>query len=67
MKLLNVGASAFVIGVLFYFLLGIFLISKVPHTFPPPTHLPTHSHFLTMAFRCTEASKVYKTDGLSFQ
>ena len=40
----------------FYFLLGIFLIylsnaiPKVPHT--PPTPLPTHSHFLALAFPC---------------
>ena len=43
-----------------YFLLGIFLIyisnviPKVPHS------LPTHSHFLALAFPCTGAYKVCK-------
>jgi hypothetical protein len=47
-----------------YILLGIFLIyisnaiPKVPHTLPP-TPLPTHSHFLALAFPCTGAYKVY--------
>jgi hypothetical protein len=54
-----------------YFLLGIFLIyisnaiPKVPHTFPP-TPLPTHSHFLALAFPCTGAYKVCKSNGLLF-
>jgi hypothetical protein len=45
------------------FLLGIFLIyisnaiPKVPHTLTP-TPLPTHSHFLALAFPCTRAYKV---------
>jgi hypothetical protein len=43
-----------------YILLGIFLIyisnaiPKVPHTLSP-TPLPTHSHFLALAFPCTGA------------
>jgi hypothetical protein len=47
-------------ALLFFFLLGIFLvyisnaIPKVPHTLPP-TPLPTHSHFLALAFPCTGA------------
>jgi hypothetical protein len=46
-----------------FFILGIFLIyisnaiPKVPHTLPL-TPLPTHSHFLALAFPCTEAYKV---------
>jgi hypothetical protein len=49
------------------FLLGIFLIyisnaiPKVPHTLPP-TPLPTHSHFLALAFPCTGAYKVCKSN-----
>jgi hypothetical protein len=54
-----------------YFLLGIFLIyisnaiRKVPHTLPP-TPLPTHSHFLALAFPCTGAYKVCKSNGPLF-
>jgi hypothetical protein len=54
-----------------YFLLGIFLIyisnaiPKVPHTVPP-TPLPTHSHFLALAFPCTGAYKVCKSNGPLF-
>jgi hypothetical protein len=52
------------------FLLVIFLIyisnaiPKVP--IPPPTPLPTHSHFLALAFPCTGAYKVCKTNGPLF-
>jgi hypothetical protein len=51
-----------------YFLLGIFFIyisnaiPKVPHTLLP-TSLPLHSHFFALAFPCTEAYKVCKTNG----
>jgi hypothetical protein len=54
-----------------YFLLGIFLIYisnailKVPHTLPP-TPLPTHSHFLALAFPCTGAYKVCVSNGPLF-
>jgi hypothetical protein len=41
-------------------------IPKVPHMLPPPTPLPTHSHFLALAFPCTEAYKVCKTNGPLF-
>jgi hypothetical protein len=59
--------------VFFFFniLLGIFLIyiskaiPKVPHTLPP-TPLPTHSHFLALAFPCTGAYKVCKSNGPLF-
>jgi hypothetical protein len=34
---------------------------------PPPTPLPTHSHFLALAFPCTGVYKVYCPVGLSFQ
>jgi hypothetical protein len=53
------------------FLLGIFLIyisnaiPKVPHTLPH-TPLPTHSHLLALAFPCTGAYKVYKSNGPLF-
>jgi hypothetical protein len=53
-----------------YFLLSIFFIyisnavPKVPHT--PPTPLPTYSHFLSLAFPCTEEYKVCKTKGPLF-
>jgi hypothetical protein len=56
---------------LFLFLLGIFFIHisnaipKVPNT-PPATPLPTHSHYLALAFSCTEAHKVCKTNGPHF-
>jgi hypothetical protein len=55
-----------------YFLLGIFLnyisnaIPKVPHTLPPPTPLPTHSHVLALAFPCTGAYKVCLSNGHLF-
>jgi hypothetical protein len=48
----------------FSFLLDIFFIyisnaiPKVPYTLPCPAPLPTHSHFLALAFPCTEAYKV---------
>jgi hypothetical protein len=51
------------------FLLGIFLIyisnaiPKVPHTLPP-TPLPTH--FLALAFPCTRAYEVCKSNGPLF-
>jgi hypothetical protein len=53
------------------FLLCIFLIyifnaiPKVPHTLPR-TPLPTHSHFLALAFPCTGAYKVCKSNGPLF-
>jgi hypothetical protein len=34
--------------------------------YPPPAPLPTHSHFLALAFPCTGAYKVYKTKGPLF-
>jgi hypothetical protein len=54
-----------------FFLLGIFLIyifnaiPKVPHTHPPNPQ-PTHSPFLALAFPCTGASKVGKSNGPLF-
>jgi hypothetical protein len=53
------------------FLLGIFLIyifnaiPEVPHIHPP-NPLPTHSPFLALAFPCTGASKVGKSNGPLF-
>jgi hypothetical protein len=55
----------------YFFLLHIFLnyisnaILKVPHTLPP-TPLPTHSHFLALAFPCTGAYKVCVSNGPLF-
>jgi hypothetical protein len=52
--------------------LGIFFIyfssaiPKVPHTLHTLTPLPTHSHFLALAFPCTEAYKVCMTNGPLF-
>jgi hypothetical protein len=57
---------------LYSFLLDIFFIyisnaiSKVPYTLHRPAPLPTHSHFLALAFPCTEAYKVCKTNGPLF-
>jgi hypothetical protein len=60
-----------------YFLLDIFFIyisnaiPKVPYTSspPPPTPIPqpTLSCFLALAFPCTRASNLHKTNGLSSQ
>jgi hypothetical protein len=50
------------------FLLDIFFIYisnailKVPYTLPHPDPLPTHSHFLALAFPCTEAYKICNTN-----
>jgi hypothetical protein len=41
-------------------------IPKVPHTLPPPTPPPTHSHFPALAFPYTEAYKVCTTNGPLF-
>jgi hypothetical protein len=40
-------------------------IQKVPYALPP-TPLPTHSHFLALAFPYTEAYKVCTTNGPLF-
>jgi hypothetical protein len=59
---------------LFYFfiyLLDVFFIyissaiPKVPHTLPS-TPLPTYSHYLALVFPCTEAYRVFKTNGPLF-
>ena len=53
------------------FLLRIFLnyisnaIPKVPHILPP-TSLPTHSHYLALAFSCTGAYTVCMSNGPLF-
>jgi hypothetical protein len=39
---------------------------KSPPHAPPPTPPPTHSHFLALAFPCTEAYKVCTTNGPLF-
>jgi hypothetical protein len=64
-------ASFFFLLFFLYLLLGIFLIyisnaiPKVLHTLPL-TPLPTHSRFLALAFPCTGAYKVYKSNGPLF-
>jgi hypothetical protein len=40
--------------------------TKSPPHAPPPTPPPTHSHFLALAFPCTEADKVCTTNGPLF-
>ena len=42
------------------------LSGKFPITCPRPTPLLTHSHFLALAFPCTQAYKVCKTNGPFF-
>jgi hypothetical protein len=39
---------------------------KSPPYPPPPTSLPTHSHFLALAFPCTGAYKVCVSSGPLF-
>jgi hypothetical protein len=57
---------------IYLFLLDIFfiyisnVILKVPYTLPRPVALPTHSHFLALAFPCTGAYKVCNTKGPLF-
>jgi hypothetical protein len=64
-------AETFSFIYLFIYLFGIFLIyifnaiPKVPHTHPP-NPLPTHSPFLALAFLCTGAYKVCKSNGPLF-
>jgi hypothetical protein len=41
-------------------------ILKVPYTLPPPVPLPTHPHFLALAFPCTGEYKACKTMGPLF-
>jgi hypothetical protein len=52
----------------FFFLLRIFLnyISNAIPKVPPPTPLPTHSHFLALVFSCTGAYKVCLSNGPLF-
>jgi hypothetical protein len=47
-------------GLSIFFLLHIFVnyISNAFPKVPPPTPLPTHSHFLALVFPCTGAYKV---------
>jgi hypothetical protein len=60
----------------FFLFLKKFFIRYFPHLhfqcysksplYPPPTPLPTHSPFLALAFPCTEAYKVCKSNGPLF-
>jgi hypothetical protein len=54
----------FFIGYLFH--LHFQCYPKSPPHAPPPTPPPTHSHFLALAFPCTEADKVCMTNGPLF-
>jgi hypothetical protein len=73
-KLLNTThIKHLIFGILLYsFLLDIFFIyisdaiPKFPYTLPWPASLPTHSHFLALAFHCTGAYKVCNTKGPLF-
>jgi hypothetical protein len=56
------------VNVLFFLIRYLFHLhfqcySKSPPRTPPPTPPPTHSHFLALAFPCTEAYKVCMTNG----
>jgi hypothetical protein len=69
----NIGVIFFTTFFFFQFfcLLGIFFIyisNAIPKSPVPsaPNPLPTHSHFLALAFPCTEAYKVCKTKGPIF-
>ena len=42
------------------------LFRKFPILSPHPAPLPAHSHFLVLAFSCTEAYKVCKNKGPLF-
>ena len=65
------GSSFFVIK-LIYFLIGYLFhlhfqcYAKSPPHASPSTPLPTQSHFLALAFPCTEAYKVCMTNGPLF-
>jgi hypothetical protein len=67
----STGWSPFLSFFSFLFLLRIFLnyisnaIPKAPHTLHP-TPLPTHSHFLALAFPCPGAYKVCVSNGPLF-
>jgi hypothetical protein len=56
--------SNFSLGIYFIYISN--AIPKVPYTLPPPTPLPTHSHFFALAFPCTGAYKVCKAKGPLF-
>jgi hypothetical protein len=46
--------------IIFFFYISIAIL-KVPYTLPHPASLPTHSHFLALAFPYTGAYKFCKT------
>jgi hypothetical protein len=71
------GKCFFVFLFVLFFLELIFLIRYFPHLHfqcypkspqytPPHTPLPTNSHFLALAFPCTGAYKVCKSNGPLF-
>jgi hypothetical protein len=55
----------FFIGYLFH--LHFQCYPKSPPHAPPHIPLTTHSHFLALAFPCSEAYKVFTTNGPLFQ
>jgi hypothetical protein len=61
---LDAQTSFFLIGYLFH--LHFQGYPKSPPHAPPPTLPPTHSHFLALAFPCTEAYEVCTTNGPLF-
>jgi hypothetical protein len=56
-------SSCFTFFIMYFLYLHFKCYPKSP---PPLTPLPTHSHFLALAFPCTEAYKVCKTKGPLF-
>jgi hypothetical protein len=61
--LLKIGISFFI---RYLFHLHFQCYPKSPPHPPPPTPPPTYSHFLVLAFPCTEAYKVCTTNGPLF-
>jgi hypothetical protein len=62
--ILNIILNFFKLGIFFIYISN--AVPKVPPYPPPPSPLPTHSHFLALAFPCTEAYKVCTTNGPLF-
>jgi hypothetical protein len=58
------SSSIFLLDIFFIYISN--AIPKVPYSLPCPAPLPTHSHFLALAFPCTGAYKVCMTMGPLF-
>jgi hypothetical protein len=50
----------------FYYIFSSITFPMLSQKSPPPTPLPTHSYFLTLAFPCTGAYKVCLSNGPLF-